>query len=91
MRNNNNHIKDCFSKLNWLFHLQVDKDTKSFVSFPNFPNKSSWYFYKKHDYDCIIAQWKMLFQASDSKERNFLELTDDDLNLIEPSTIKEGS
>jgi len=29
----------------------------------------------------------MLFQVSDSKERNFLELTDDDLNLIEPSTI----
>jgi len=41
MRNNNNHIKDCPSKLNWLLYLQVDKDTKSFVSFPNFPNKSS--------------------------------------------------
>jgi len=32
----------------------------------------------------------MLFQASDSKGRNFLELTDDNLNLIELSTIKGG-
>ena len=32
----------------------------------------------------------MLFQASDSKERNFLELTNNDLNSIEPLAIKEG-
>jgi len=32
----------------------------------------------------------MLFQASDSKGRNFLDLLDDDLNLIEPSSIKGG-
>ena len=32
----------------------------------------------------------MIFQASDSKERNFLELTNDDLNPIELLTIKGG-
>ena len=32
----------------------------------------------------------MLFQASDSKGKNFLELLDDDLKPLEPSSIKEG-
>ena len=32
----------------------------------------------------------MLFQASDSKGRNFLDLLDNDLNPIEPSSIKGG-
>ena len=32
----------------------------------------------------------MLFQALDSKGRNFLDLLDDDLNLIKPSSIKRG-
>ena len=92
MRNNNNHIKfwDCPSKHNWPLYSQVDKNTKSFVSFPNFPNKS-WDFYKKYNYNSIIAQWKILFQVSNSKRRNFLELTDDNLNFIELLTTKENS
>ena len=32
-----------------------------------------------------------MFQASDNKERNFLELLDDDLNIIEPSYSKGRS
>jgi len=32
----------------------------------------------------------MLFQAAESKERNFPDLLDDDLNPIEPSSIKGG-
>jgi len=32
----------------------------------------------------------MLFQASDSKGRNFFDLLDDDLNPIEPLSIKGG-
>jgi len=32
----------------------------------------------------------MLFQALDSKGRNFLDLLDDNLNLVEPSSIKRG-
>jgi len=31
----------------------------------------------------------MLFQTSDSKERNFLELLDNDSNLIELSAVKD--
>jgi len=33
----------------------------------------------------------MLFQASDSKGKNFLDLLNDDLNPLEPSSIKGGS
>ena len=32
----------------------------------------------------------MLFQAADSKGRNFLDLLDDNLNPIEPLSIKGG-
>jgi len=38
----------------------------------------------------ILSQWKMLFQALDSKGKNFLDLLDDDLNPLEPSSIKGG-
>ena len=32
--------------------------------------------------------WRMIFQASDLKGRKFLKLLDNDLNPLEPSTIK---
>ena len=32
-----------------------------------------------------------MFQASDNKGRNFIELLDDNLNIIEPSYSKGGS
>jgi len=32
----------------------------------------------------------MLFQAADSKGKNFLDLLDDNLNPIKPSSIKGG-
>ena len=32
----------------------------------------------------------MFFQVSDSEGRNFFELLDNDLNPLEPSSIKEG-
>jgi len=43
MKSDDNHIKfwDCSSKLNWPLHARVNKDTKSFISSLNFPNKSS--------------------------------------------------
>jgi len=34
--------------------------------------------------------WKMTFQASDLKEKNFLALLDDDSKPLELSTIKGG-
>ena len=33
----------------------------------------------------------MMFQASNLKENQFLDLLDDDNNIIEPSYVKEGS
>jgi len=32
----------------------------------------------------------MLFQASDSKGKNFLDLLNDDLNPLKPSSIEKG-
>jgi len=40
--------------------------------------------------DIIISQWKMIFQASDGKGKNFLDLVGDDYKNIEPSYIKDG-
>ena len=81
---------ECPSKLKWKLHHEVDKDSKSFVVIPSFPSKTSWEFCKKSDSDDLIKLWKMMFQASDGKGKNFLELLDDDLNVIEPSYTKGG-
>ena len=87
-----NHIEfwDCPSKQKWPFHYLVDKDSKNIVSTPSFPCKSSWDFCRKNECNSILSQWRMLFQAADSKGRNFLDLLDDNLNPIEPSSIKGG-
>jgi len=91
-KDSHNCIKfwDCLSKQKWLLHYSVDKDTKRIVFTPSFPCKSSWDFCRKTECDSILSQWRMLFQASDFKGRNFLDLLDDNLNPIEPSSIKGG-
>ena len=90
--NDSNSIEfwKCPSKLKWKLHHAVDKDSKSFVVTPSFPSKISWEFCKKSDSDEPIKLWKMTFQASDGKDKNFLELLNDDLNIVEPSYIKGG-
>ena len=90
--NNSNSIEfwKCPSKLKWKLHHKVDKDSKSFVVMPSFPSKTSWEFCKKSNSDDLIKLWKITFQASDGKGKNFLELLNDDLNIIEPSYIKGG-
>jgi len=90
--NDSNSIEfwECPSKLKWRLHHEVDKDSKSFVVTPSFPSKTSWEFCKKSDSDELITLWKMTFQASEEKGRNFLELLDDDLNVVEPSYTKGG-
>jgi len=50
----------------------------------------SWDYCKKRDCDDIINHWKMTFQASDGRRRQFLDLVDDNLNIIEPSYTKGG-
>ena len=81
---------ECPSRLKWRFHKDVDKDSKSFKSTPIFPCKTSWDFHKKTDSNDIVKQWKMRFQAPDSKGNNFLDLLDNDYNIIELLYIKGG-
>jgi len=90
--NKSNSIEfwECPSKLKWKLHHEVDKDSKSFVVTPSLPSKTSWEFCKKSDSDELINLWKMMFQASDGKGKNFLELLDDDLNVIQPSYTEGG-
>ena len=90
--NDSNSIEfwECPSKLKWKLHHEVDKNSKSFVVTPFFPSKTSWEFCRKSDSDDLINLWKMTFQASDGKGKNFLELLNDDLNVIELSYMKGG-
>ena len=48
-------------------------------------------FSRKSKCDDILNSWKMTFQASDFKERNFLNLLNCDDNIIELLYIKGGS
>ena len=80
----------CPSHLKQRFHNDAGKDSKSFNPTSSFPYKISWDYYKKTDSNNIINQWKMMFQASDGKEKHFLNLVDDNLNSIEPAYTKEG-
>ena len=90
--NQNNLIEfwECSSRLNWNLHKAVDKDSKSFNSLPIYPYKMSWDYCKKIDCDDIINNWKMTFQALDEKGRQFLDLIDDNFNVIESFYTKEG-
>jgi len=87
---NNNSIEfwDCPSNLKWPLHAQVDNEARNPTLTPIFLHKLSWDFCSKHDIDSINTQWKILFQALDSRERNFLELLNDDLNPIKLSAIR---
>ena len=87
-----NHIEfwDCPSKQQWALHQMVDKETKNLVSILSFPCKYSWDFCKKSECDSILLQWKMTFQASDLRGRNFLDFLGDNLYLIKPSYSKGG-
>jgi len=91
-KDSQNYIKfwDCLSKQQWALHQMVDKETKNIVSIPSFPCKSSWNFCKKSECKLILSQWKMTFQVSDSRGRNFHNLLSDDLYPIEPSYSKGG-
>jgi len=81
----------CPSHLKWRFYQDVNKDSKSFNLTPFFPYKISWDYCKKINSNDIINQWKMTFQASDGKGKQFLDLVNDNLNIIEPVYTKGGS
>ena len=90
---NMNTIKfwECPSKSNWHLHKAVNSYTKLFNLTFLLPNKYSWDFSKKLKSDNIINTWKMTFQVSDLKGRNFLELVDNDNKLLEPTYCKGSS
>jgi len=89
-RDNSIEFWECPSYLKWRFHKDVDKDSKSFNLTPSFPCKISWDYCKKSDCDDIIKQWKMTFQASDGKGSQFMDLVDDNFNIIKPAYTKGG-
>jgi len=82
---------ECPSKSNWHLHKAVDTDTKSFNLTLLLLNKNSWDFSKKLESDDIINKWKIMFQASDLKGRNFLDLVNSDNNILEPIYCKGGT
>ena len=88
-----NSIKfwECPSKGNWHLHKAVNLDTKSFNLISLLLNKYFWDFSKKLESDNILNTWKMTFQASDLKGRNFLELVNSDNILLKPAYCKGGS
>ena len=90
--NNSNSIEfwECPSKLRWIFHHDVDRDSKAFSVTPSYLTKLSWDFCKKSDCNKWSKLWKMTFQASDGKGNHFLDLLDDDLNVIELSYVRGG-
>ena len=92
-RHQENVIKfwECPSHSNWSLHKAVDNETKSFIYILLFPCKLSWDFSRKKECDNITNRWRMIFQASDLKGKHFLNLIDNDNNIIKPSYIKGSS
>jgi len=92
-KDQNNSVKfwECPSCLKWRLHQVVDKDSKLFIPQPILPSQISWDYCKMINSNNIISQWKMTFQASDGKGKNFLDLVGDNYEDIEPSYIKGGS
>ena len=65
---------DCSSSNKWLPYLVVDKENKQLKINTIFPCKSFWEFSKKEEFDSILKNWQITFQASDYKGNNFLDL-----------------
>jgi len=66
----------------------VNKETKLFNPILLFPCKSLWDFSKKNKCNNLANRWKMTFQALYLKEKHFLDLLDNDNNIIKLSYIK---
>jgi len=75
--------------LNWNLHKVVDRDSKAFNHLPIYPCKISWDYSKKIECNNILNTWKMTFQASDGKGKHFLNLLDNNFNVIKSSYTKE--
>jgi len=83
-KNSSNTISfwNCSSDNKWPPHLLVNKKLKFHKISSILPSKISWDFSRKEECDSIVKRWQMNFQASDYKGRDFLDLNNDDGNLI---------
>ena len=78
------------SCLNWYLYKTVDCESKSFNPISIFPCKTSWDYNKKTECNNILQNWKIIFQASDSKDHYFFNLLDNNFNDIKPLYAKGG-
>ena len=78
------------SHLRWYLYNKVNKETKISNLTLLYSYKTLWDFNKKSESNNILKVWKMIFQASDFKENHFLNLLDDNNNIIELSYVKGG-
>ena len=92
VQNHGNSIKfqKYPSQYNWLLHKVVDKKTKLFKSIPQYPCKLSQNFSKKSKCNKILLLWKITFQALDLKRQQFLDLYNEDNNLLEPLYARDS-
>ena len=66
------------------------KKTKKFDLISLYLSKLLWNYNKKEKCDNIIKEWHIIFKSSNLKERNFLQLLNNNLLEIKLSYIKEG-
>ena len=88
--NNSIEFWECPSRLGWHLHKTVDLEMRAFNPSSTYPYKMSWDYSKKTESDGILNVWKMMFQASDRKGKQFLNLLNNNSDNIELSYIKEG-
>ena len=86
--NNSIEFWEYSSHLKWCLHNEVDKETKMFNLVSLYPSRNLWDFSKKCESDDILNVWKMTFQASNFKGNQFLNLVDNNYNIIELTYIK---
>ena len=91
--NNTNTIKfwESPSHCKWFLHSAVNSETRKYQQNPSFPWITLWNFSKKRECNDIINEWEMIFQTSDGKGRNFLDLVDDENNPLELSYSKDNT
>ena len=65
--------------------------SETFNPTPLYLCKTSWDFSKKSESNDILKVWKMMFQTSDLKGNQFLDLLNNNNNIIELSYVKGGS
>ena len=71
------------------YSAQVLQPVSGLFVIPLFSCKSSWEFSKKSNN--ILFSWKMTFQASDLKGWQFLNLCNDENNVLQPTYSKGSS